>query len=400
MTATDDTSVGVAADYNGLRQAEPSLPAAWYYDAGQFKTEMSTVWAKSWLYLCRSAALSGAGAYKTLSVGEQNILVLRTREGRLAGYFNVCRHRGSILLTEAEGTLPAGRVICPYHQWCYGGEDGGLIGTTSFAEPAGFQKAGHGLFRISVVEWRGFVFVNLDPDAVWDDEVAFQRGAAKLTDYPLERLVLGHRWVRQVACNWKSFWENFNECLHCPSVHPSLSKLVPLYRRRQINERDRPDWREHAQDPDPKYRGGLRPGAETWSMDGSAQGRLIPELSEADVARGQIYAVALPSAYIGCYGDHARIVRLLPLGPEAIELTVEWLFPPETLADPGYDMAKVVDFAVAVLEEDGRACELSQRGLHAAPYQAGVLMPEEYHLKTFHDWLRAALMPTDGNDDH
>jgi glycine betaine catabolism A len=391
MTATDDTSVGDAADHNGLRQAELSLPAAWYFDAAHFKSEISAVWAKSWLYLCRSAELGGAGAYKTLSVGDQNILVLRTREGRLAGYFNVCRHRGSILLTEAEGTLPAGQITCPYHQWCYGGEGGDLIGTTSFAEPTGFQKADHSLFPISVVEWRGFVFTNLDPDAVWDNEVVFQRGAPKLTDYPLERLVLGHRWVRQVACNWKAFWENFNECLHCPTVHPSLSKLVPLYGRRQINERDHPNWREHAQDPDPKFRGGLRPGAETWSTDGSAQGRIMPELSAADVARGQIYAVALPSAYIGCYGDHTRIVRLLPQGPEAIELTVEWLFPPETLADPGYDMSKVVDFAVSVLEEDGRACELNQRGLHAAPFKAGVLMPEEYHLKTFHDWLRAAL---------
>jgi Rieske 2Fe-2S family protein len=295
------------------------------------------------------------------------------------------------LLTEAEGRLPSGMITCPYHQWCYGGDDGGLIGTTSFAEPADFAWADHGLFPISVVELRGFVFVNLDPDAVWDETVVFQRGAAKLADYPLERLVLGHRWIKQVSCNWKSFWENFNECLHCPTVHPSLSKLVPLYGRRMINEKDRPDWRAHAQDPDPKYRGGLRAGAETWSRDGSAQGRIMPELSAADVARGQIYAVALPSAYIACYADHARIVRLLPQGAEALELTVEWLFPQETLDDPNYDISNVVDFAITVLEEDGRACELSQRGLHAAPFQSGVLMPEEYHLKTFHDWLRASL---------
>jgi Rieske 2Fe-2S family protein len=391
MTATDNMTDGVAADYNGLKQVAPSLPAAWYFDPEHFKTEMRAVWSKHWLYLCRSAALGAPGAFQTLSVGDQNILVLRTPAGRLAGYFNVCRHRGSILVTAAAGVLPSANLTCPYHQWCYGGEDGRLIGTSSYADPADFDRADYSLFPISVWEWRGFVFINLDREAVWDDDAAFQRGADKLNDYPLENLVSGHRWVKRIDCNWKLFWENFNECLHCASVHPGLSKLVPLYSRRLINEKDRPDWRQHAQDPDPKYRGGLRAGAETWSMDGSAQGRIMPELSPADVARGQLYAVALPSAYIGCYADHARIVRLLPLGPEDIELSVEWLFPRETLDDGNYDRANVVDFAVNVLEEDGRACALNQRGLHAAPFQGGVLMGEEYHLKTFHDWLRAAL---------
>ncbi len=391
MTTLDHTAPGPGADYNGLTQAAPSLPADWYHDAEHFRAEMQAVWSKHWLYLCRSAALDVARAFQTLSVGDQNILVLRTRAGRLAGYFNVCRHRGSILVTETAGVLPSASLTCPYHQWCYGGENGGLIGTSSYGDPADFNRADYSLFPISVREWRGFVFINLDPDAVWDDDAAFQRGADKLRGYPLEKLVSGHRWVKRIDCNWKLFWENFNECLHCAWVHPGLSKLVPLYSRRLINEKDRPDWRAHAQDPDPKYRGGLRAGAETWSKDGSAQGRVMPELSRTDVARGQLYAVALPSAYIGCYADHARIVRLLPLGPECIELTVEWLFPRETLNDANYDPANVIDFAVSVLEEDGRACALNQRGLHAAPFQGGVLMPEEYHLKTFHDWLRASL---------
>ncbi len=37
------------------------------------------------------------------------------------------------------------------------------------------------------------------------------------------------------------------------------------------------------------------------------------------------------------------------------------------------------------MEEDARARELNQRGLHAAPMTHGVLMPEEYLLERFHD---------------
>ena len=97
--------------------------------------------------------------------------------------------------------------------------------------------------------------------------------------------------------------------------------------------------------------------------------------------------------FIAGYADHVRIVSLRPLAPERTELVAEWLFTHETLADPDYDLNNVVDFARLVIEQDAKACELSQRGLHAAPLEAGVLMPEEYLVKRFHDWVRAGLDP-------
>ena len=29
----------------------------------------------------------------------------------------------------------------------------------------------------------------------------------------------------EVAANWKGIAENYNECLHCPGVHPELNAL-------------------------------------------------------------------------------------------------------------------------------------------------------------------------------
>ena len=40
------------------------------------------------------------------------------------------------------------------------------------------------------------------------------------------------------------------------------------------------------------------------------------------------------------------------------------------------------------MEQDAYACELNQKGLHSIPYKNGVLMPEEYVIKSFHDWLK------------
>ena len=79
-----------------------------------------------------------------------------------------------------------------------------------------------------------------------------------------------------------------------------------------------------------------------------------------------------------------------PLGPEQTELTAEWLFLPEALAEASKDIDNIVAFGRTVLEEDAAVCEINQRGLHARPHRAGVLMPEEYGLHRFHDWVRAA----------
>ena len=78
-------------------------------------------------------------------------------------------------------------------------------------------------------------------------------------------------------------------------------------------------------------------------------------------------------------------------GPEAIELQVEWLFQPEALADPGYDISNVTEFLKQVLIEDGEVSELNQGGMHSGPMKQGVLMPEEYEVKAYRDWLLAAL---------
>jgi Rieske 2Fe-2S family protein len=89
--------------------------------------------------------------------------------------------------------------------------------------------------------------------------------------------------------------------------------------------------------------------------------------------------------------DYVRVVRLKPLGPERTELRVEYLFSRETLAAPGFDMQAVVDFTNLVMTEDAEVCEINQRGLHALSHSRGVIMPEEYIIRQFHQWVNAEL---------
>jgi len=187
------------------------------------------------------------------------------------------------------------------------------------------------------------------------------------------------------------FWENYNECLHCPGVHPRLSQLVPIFGRALLEQRDDPRWRDHAEEDDPQYVGGLRRGALSWTTDGRPVGVLFPKLSAEDRKAGHTYLTALPSMFLAAHIDYVRVVRLLPLAPERTAMSIEFLFLPETLADPARDLTRAIEFTDLVMSEDAAICEVNQRGLHALPHASGVLMPEEYVVRQFHDWVRGQL---------
>lgn len=256
--------------FNGLARAMPALPATWYYDPDHYQREMSTIWSRNWVYLCRTDTLAEPQSFQTFDIAGQPVLVVRDTEGVLRGFLNTCRHRGSILCREVSGKLGKPLITCPYHQWAYD-LSGRLRATGPMRPVAGFDRTDHPLLRISVAEWGGFVFANLDPDAPAFDTL-YGAETAYVGHWPLDQLRAGHRYTKRLNCNWKIFWENYNECLHCPNIHPELSSLVPIYGRAIMSRRDDPDWRAHADETAPHISGGLREGAQSWSMDGLGSG--------------------------------------------------------------------------------------------------------------------------------
>lgn len=373
--------------YNGLAEARPTLDASSYFEPEAFRADMEAIWYRSWIMVCREADIAEPLAFRTFRIGTQEIVVVRDETGVLRAFHNTCRHRGSQLCTEAQGRLKARLLTCPYHAWSYSLR-GELVRVPSKTLPEGFDKADHPLYRVALSLWRGFVFINLAETPEGDVASAFDPASADLSNWPLETLVSGHVLTKVMNCNWKIFWENFNECLHCPGVHKDLSRLVPIYGRGLMARHDDPDWVRHADNDAPEFSGGLRNGAETWSQDGMAHWPVFTGLTEAERTAGQTYATSLPSMFVVGHVDYVRTVRLAPLGPEQTLLTAEWLFPAEALSAPKEAIDNIVAFGAQVLDEDAAICEINQRGLHSLRHRRGVLMPEEYELLRFHDWVR------------
>ena len=378
--------------YNGLGEPRQALPAHYYLNPAHYERELRRIWFRNWIYLGRSETLAQARAFRTFDVGGQPILIVRDDEGRLQGFYNTCRHRGAALCRETHGELRSPAIICPYHAWTYDLQ-GELLRTSSKANAQGFDVADYALYRISVEERAGCIFVALTEDPP-PFEKNFDVPFDTLRNWSLADLRVGHVLVKEMQCNWKIFWENYNECLHCPGVHVQLSQLVPIFGRGLLEERDDPKWKEHAGSADPKFKGGLRAGAQTWTTDGEPIGAPLPGLTPEDRRAGHIYVTGYPSMFMVGHPDYVRIVRIRPLAPERTEMHVEYLFAGETLADPSINIGKALEFANRVMTEDAQICELNQRGMHSMPHGHGILMPEEYLVLQFQDWVRAQLETT------
>ncbi len=360
-----------------LDHCPPSLPAHAYHDAAWAEAERRTIWSRNWVYVGRLDTLT-PGTMRRVALAGENLILLRDAKGAVSAFHNTCRHRGAELCrgeVEPLGTL----ITCPYHAWAYA-TDGRLI-STGFATPtADFRRDDHRLSPVAVQLWNGMVFLCLadDPPAFAPD-----LGTGALDNWPMADLVTGHVLEKDLACNWKIFWENYNECLHCPGIHPELSERVPVYRKGVMAAAEHPDL-----DPTAPILSGT---AQTWTVSGSTCGPVFPRLSDTERRAGHFFVTLYPTAFIVAHVDYVRIVSLLPLGPEAVRLRAEWLFAADTMAAAGFDLADVTDFATMVMLQDAAACEMNQRGLRSRRFAEGRLMPQEFDVHAFQNWVRAQM---------
>lgn len=360
-----------------LARCPEGLPREAYQDAAWFAREMATVFSRQWVMAGRLADFM-PGQMQRVQVGTAPVIVARAADGAVSAFHNSCPHRGSELCrAERE---PLGKLIrCPYHAFAFSALDGALVATGHAVPTADFDRSAHGLRSVACREWNGFLFLNLNASP---GDLHADVGLRTLDNWPMASLVTGHRWETEIACNWKTFWENYSECLHCPGIHPELCDMVPIYGKGIMGQSEALGWT-----PQEPAQPNLRTGAKSWTLTGEPCGPVFPGLSDAERLAGYSFVTLWPSTYIVAHVDYVRSVRIQPLAPERTRLIAEWHFPEATLAQDGFDAAAVAGFAKIVMEQDGAASEMNQRGMRSPVFRAARLMPEEYEIHRFHQWV-------------
>jgi Rieske 2Fe-2S family protein len=349
------------------------LPPAAFIDRSVLDWELANVFAGGWIYAGHASAVAEPGAYLSREVGGQSFLVVGGEDGVPRAFHNVCRHRASRLVEEPEGKVRR-RIQCPYHAWSYDLE-GNLRAAPHMDGVEDFDPQCFGLAEIACTVLGGLVMVDLSG--------ASERSAAEhlgdllphLERYSNARLRRGGIRTYEVAANWKGIAENYNECLHCPGVHPELNALSNYMSGEGL-------YGEGA------WCGGSMTltgeGAETMGTGGGHATTRPPiaTLSEADLPN-ILYFALFPNALVSLHPDYVMLHTLWPREPGRTDVSCEFFFEPETIARPDFDPSDAVGFWDQVNREDWHVCELAQKGVGSAGYSPGRYSAEESDVHAF-----------------
>jgi choline monooxygenase len=200
-----------------------TLPSRYYVDPEIHALEIRRIFRRSWLYAGHVTDLPEVGSYLTEELAGQPVLIVRSADGDVRAFYNVCQHRGHILVS-GRGQLKS-RIVCPYHAWGYG-LDGSLMTARMTGDVPDFDLADFSLKPIALATAAGLIFINLDPDATPEDgELAeFEQS---ILDHlsEMRRFTANHRFDFDIAANWKVVVDNFSEGYHIPVAHRKLATL-------------------------------------------------------------------------------------------------------------------------------------------------------------------------------
>jgi Rieske 2Fe-2S family protein len=367
-----------------LERLEPGLPAGWYRDPAHYERELEVFWYRRWVAVAREEEIPGPGDWRLITLGSQSVVLLRNGSGELRGFHNTCRHRGSVLCTQAQGSFPRGRIVCPYHAWTYDLE-GRLVGTPRRMATPDFRAEDFPLHKVAVDTWGGFVFVNLakDPPPLRD---AVSHRQERYERYRFEDLRIGKRIVADVQANWKLLAENFSECFHCPPVHPELCAVVTAYQEAGAwGLRDGPEEK-------PQFTS----EAKTLTLDGTSRLPPFKDLNEAEKQNLYVADMLPPGLFLNVQPDYVNSQLMFPTGPQSVRIVYDWLFEPRHLPLPESDLAHYVALWDITNRQDARNCEWQQQGMQSRAFQHGVYVPQEFDAHRFAQWVRAGLRDAQG----
>ena len=336
-----------------------TLPATWYSDPAVVRLEQERIFTRAWQYAGRLELVAEPGDYFSCFAGHIPIVVVRQRDGSLAAFVNVCRHRGHIVV---EGVGRRKTLQCPYHAWTYE-LDGSLRKAPRSEREPEFDKAAFSLLPVQVDTFGPLVFVNPDENAkpLPDALGALPKLVAE-SGLDLERLRFRTRNDWEIEANWKITIENYLECYHCPTAHPGFSKVIDV-------------------DPDAYV---LSAEGLVASQFGSPRASALADDSKAPYdPRGEVevaqYHLLWPNVTFNIEAGpgNMSVDVTRPAGPERSVGFTEYFFYEEVSDEAA---AEMMAFANQVGNEDAALVEAVQRGLASGMVPQGRLLLSSEHL--------------------
>lgn len=359
----------IVESYDPQRQLATAAtpPSSWYIDSSILELERRTVFSRTWQFVGRAEQVREPGQYITHEVAGEPILIVRSKDNTLRGFFNVCRHHAAVVVIECEGK--AENLRCPYHGWTYD-LAGKLILTPEFAGVADFNRGANGLVPVQVAEWQGWLFVKLSGGGPTLEEFLGADLIARFEPLNLERM----RWIERrsylLNCNWKVFVDNYLDGgYHVPHIHGGLGSVL--------------DNSKYQIETGPRF---CLQSSPIVAEKGEAQTAAVRQGARAN------YFWIYPNFMINIYQDVMDTNLVIPRGVDKTEVIFDYYFTDVSETAREKNLASIA-VSEQIQAEDVAVCESVQRGLNSRAYDTGRLsVRREAGEHLFHRLLHADLL--------
>jgi phenylpropionate dioxygenase-like ring-hydroxylating dioxygenase large terminal subunit len=233
-------------------------PTAVYTDRDILKNEREKLFRGMPNFMGLSSRLPNPGDFVTEDFTGVPILMIRTPQGEVKAFLNICRHRGAKVANGCGNSKRS--FVCPYHAWSYD-HHGKLLSIPHGENFADLDKSSHGLVALPTVEKDGMIWVHADPKAEIDIDSHLGGLSAEFANYGLADY--HHYETRSLSqkMNWKAVIDTFLEPYHFAFLHANtvgpifvpnlclfdafghnLREVLPRRTITQMREQPEADW--------------------------------------------------------------------------------------------------------------------------------------------------------------
>jgi len=352
------TSKPINLGMNERVECAETLPSRFYIDPAILTLEKEHIFRRTWQLVgtlsqpCGEVdgakrTIADPGAFFTVDVVGEPVVVVRDNSGTLRAFSNVCRHRAGPI---AQGSGCRNVFNCAYHGWTYT-LDGRLIGTPEVDGMEFFDRSKMEMFPLRCEMWEQFIFINFDIQAP-PLSAFLENIPQQVAGFEFKGIELAERRDYYVNCNWKVYVDNYLEGYHIPIVHPGLMKEIdyPRYRTEV--------FRYASQQLGPVKE--VKPGDTGERLYSPGSG-----------SKEALYFWIFPNLMVNIYPDNIQINVIVPLGHDRTLTIFEWYFHDAHSEKVKERVRKAIAFGETVQQEDIHICEAVQRGLQSSTYDRG-----------------------------
>ena len=355
------------------------LPNQHYIDDTVFKIEKKCLLFDNWSGIGFGKDVPNVGDVSPLYFLGLPLLIVRAQDNKIKVFQNICRHRGMVLISEAQNVR--GTIKCPYHSWCYG-LNGKLRSTPHVGGPginthSNINKSELSLYEIKSYIWHDVVFVNISGTAQ-----RFQDAHHKLInrwlefDQPLYHSGNDSSIELSIACNWKLAVENYCESYHLPWIHPGLNEYSKLEDHYNIEEKG-------------FYAG---QGSSVYQQLKQKDGTTFDDFQMLSKKwdTGSEYISLFPNVLLGVHRDHTIAIILQPISAGNTRERIEIYYASEETLSNKHSLMREKNRILwkDIFNEDIFVVEGMQKGRNGHLFDGGKFSPiMDGPTHIFHNWV-------------